>query len=122
LRSPRVVLNMATGTGKTKVAFQIVWKLRRARELGKVLFLTDRDYLLSQAMDNEFAPFGDARQRIQGEVATARDVYFATYQAIADDERCGGLYRDYPRHFFDLIVVDECHRGSATDESRSEER
>ncbi len=117
LRRPRVLLNMATGTGKTKVAFQIVWKLRRAREVSKVLFLTDRDYLLSQAMDNEFAPFADARHRIQGEVATARDIYFATYQAIAEDERRSGLYREYPRNFFDLVIVDECHRGSAADES-----
>lgn len=117
LRAPRVLLNMATGTGKTKVAFQIVWKLRRAREIRKVLFLTDRDYLLGQAMDNEFGPFADARHRIQGEVATARDIYFATYQAVAEDERRSGLFREYPRNFFDLVVVDECHRGSAADES-----
>jgi type I restriction enzyme R subunit len=110
LRQPRILLNLATGTGKTKVAFQIVWKLKRAREIRHVLFLTDRDYLLGQAMDNEFAPFGDARDRIQGAARTSRDILFATYQAIAADERRVGLYRDYPHDFFDLVMVDECHR------------
>jgi type I restriction enzyme R subunit len=117
LRQPHILLNLATGTGKTKVAFQMVWKLKRAREIRQVLFLTDRDYLLGQAMDNEFAPFGDARDRIQGAARTSRDILFATYQAIAPDEHRAGLYRDYPRDFFDLVIVDECHRGSAQDDS-----
>jgi type I restriction enzyme R subunit len=117
LRQPRMLLNLATGTGKTKVGFQIVWKLKRVREIRHVLFLTDRDYLLGQAMDNEFAPFGDARDRIQGAARTSRDILFATYQAIAADERRAGLYHDYPRDFFDLVMVDECHRGSAQDDS-----
>ncbi|PLS82837.1 MAG: DEAD/DEAH box helicase, partial [Chloroflexi bacterium] len=117
LRAPRILLTLATGTGKTKVAFQIVWKLKRARAIRNVLFLTDRDWLLSQAMDNEFSPFGDARLRVQGEAATSRDIVFATYQAIASDEVRRGLYREYPANFFDLVVVDECHRGSAGDES-----
>ena len=117
LRQPRVLLTLATGTGKTKVAFQLVWKLKRARAIRKVLFLADRDYLVGQAMDNEFAPFGDARHRIGGAANTSRDILFATYQAIAGDEQRRGLYQDYPRNFFDLIVVDECHRGSASEES-----
>src|SRR5207302_4885506 len=79
--------------------------------------LVDRDYLLGQAMDNEFAPFGDARWRIQGTATTSRDVCFATYQALAEDEQRRGLYREYPADFFDLVVVDECHRGSAQDDS-----
>lgn len=116
-RAPRILLNLATGTGKTKIAFQTAWKLKQAREVRNLLFLTDRDYLLGQAMDNEFAPFGDARERVQGEARTARDVLFATYQAIADAEGRRGLYRGYPRDFFDLIIVDECHRGSAQDDS-----
>jgi type I restriction enzyme R subunit len=69
-------------------------------------------------MDNEFAPFGDARQRILGEAKTSRDIVFATYQAIADNEAHSGLYHDYPRDFFDIIIVDECHRGSAQADSR----
>lgn len=116
-RAPRVLLTMATGTGKTYVAFQIVWKLKRTRSVSNVLFLTDRDFLLGQAMDNDFAPFGDARSRIRGEVETARDVLFATYQAIADEDGRPGLFRRYPRDFFDLVIIDECHRGSAQDES-----
>ncbi len=117
-RRPRLLLTLATGTGKTLIAFEIVWKLKKqARAVKNVLFLTDRDYLLKQAMDNDFAPFGDARYRIQGEVHTSHDVLFATYQAIADQEGRAGLYRGYPRNFFDLIIVDECHRGSAQDDA-----
>src|SRR5258706_1584397 len=118
LRRPRILLTLATGTGKTKIAFQLVWKLKKARAVRNVLYLTDRDWLLSQAMDNEFAPFGDARQRILGEAKTSRDINFATYQAVADNEARAGLYHDFPRDFFDVIIVDECHRGSAQDDSR----
>ena len=118
LRKPRILLTLATGTGKTKIAFQLVWKLKRARAIRNVLYLTDRDWLLSQAMDNNFGPFGDARQRILGEAKTSRDIVFATYQAIADSETRAGLYHDFPRDFFDVIIVDECHRGSAQDDSR----
>jgi type I restriction enzyme R subunit len=117
-RQPRLLLTLATGTGKTLIAFEIVWKLKKqARAVKNVLFLTDRDYLLKQAMDNDFAPFGDARYRIHGGVHTSHDVLFATYQAIADQEGRAGLYRGYPRNFFDLIIVDECHRGSAQDDA-----
>src|SRR6266699_603489 len=118
LRPPRILLTLATGTGKTKIAFQLVWKLKRARAIRNVLYLTDRDWLLSQAMDNDFAPFGDARQRILGEAKTSRDIVFATYQAIADSDVHAGLYNDFPRDFFDVIIVDECHRGSAQADSR----
>jgi type I restriction enzyme, R subunit len=118
LRRPRILLTLATGTGKTKIAFQLVWKLKRARAIRNVLYLTDRDWLLSQAMDNEFAPFTDARQRILGEAKTSRDIIFATYQAMADNEARSGLYHDFPRDFFDVIIVDECHRGSAQADSR----
>lgn len=117
LRPPRILLTLATGTGKTKVAFQLAWKLKRSLAIRRILFLTDRDYLLSQAMDNEFDPFGDGRHRIQGEISTSRDMLFATYQALASDEYRRGLYRDYPSNFFDLIIIDECHRGSAQDDS-----
>ena len=64
-------------------------------------------------MDNEFDQFGDARQRILGEAVTSRDIIFGSYQAIADNETRSGPYRDFPRDFFDVIIVDECHRGSA---------
>ncbi len=120
----RVLVNMATGTGKTDVAFHICWKLWSSRwnrtgepRRPRMLFLSDRSILVDDPKDKQFAPFGDARWKIQGEAIKSREMYFATYQAIAEDERRPGLYRDYPPGFFDLIVVDECHRGSARDES-----
>ena len=117
---------MATGTGKTYVAFQICWKLwtarwnRRARSGRKprILYLADRNILIDDPKDKTFAPFGDARHKIEGGVVVkSREMYFAIYQAIAEDEGRPGLYREYAPDFFDLIIVDECHRGSAKDES-----
>ena len=113
LRAARLLLTLATGTGKTKIAFQIAWKLKRVRVVKNIMFLTDRDYLLTQAMDNEFAPFRDARARIRGVLKTAQDVFFTTYQALAGSESSTPLYKRYPKNYFDLIIVDECHRGSA---------
>ena len=82
-----------------------------------MLYLADRNILVDDPKDKTFAPFGDARHKIEGEAIKSREMYFATYQAIAKDEHRPGLYRDYPKDFFDLIVVDECHRGSAADDS-----
>lgn len=121
----RVLLTMATGTGKTLVAFQICWKLwnsrwNRTREYRrpKILFLADRNVLVDVPKDQTFAVFGDARFKIEGgRTNKGREMYFAIYQAIAKDANRPGLYREYPREFFDLIIVDECHRGSASDES-----
>jgi len=120
----RILVNMATGTGKTDVAFHVCWKLwsttwnrtgepRRPR----ILYLSDRSILIDDPKDKQFVPFGEARWKIQGEAIKSREMYFSTYQAIAKDERRPGLYRDYNADFFDLIIVDECHRGSAKDES-----
>ncbi len=120
----RILLNMATGTGKTDVAFHICWKLWNTRwnrsgapRRPRILYLSDRSILVDDPKDKQFAPFGDARSKIQGEAIKSREMYFATYQAIAKDESHPGLYREYGPDFFDLIVVDECHRGSARDES-----
>ena len=120
----RVLLTLATGTGKTVVAFQICWKLtnRLWNRTGehrrpRILYLADRNVLIDDPKDKIFAPFGDARHKIEGEAVKSREMYFAIYQAIAKDERRPGLYREYPKDFFDLIIVDECHRGSARDES-----
>lgn len=120
----RVLLTLATGTGKTYIAFQIVWKLWNTRwnrtgeyRRPKVLYLADRTVLVEDPKDKTFASLGDARWLIQGEAVKSREVYFSTYQAIAKDEHRPGLYREFPRDFFDLIIVDECHRGSAKDES-----
>ena len=121
----RILLTMATGTGKTAVAFQICWKLwsMRWNRIGeyrrpKILYLADRNILIDDPKDKIFVPFGDARWKIEnGEINKGREIYFAIYQAIAKDERRPGLYREFGPDFFDLIIVDECHRGSAKDES-----
>src|SRR2546422_6664828 len=121
----RILLTMATGTGKTVVAFQICWKLWNARwnragehRRPRILYLADRNILIDDPKDKIFASFGDARWKIEnGEANKGREMYFAIYQAIAKDERRPGLYKEYARDFFDLIIVDECHRGSARDES-----
>ena len=121
----RVLLTMATGTGKTVVAFQICWKLWSARwnriveyRRPKILYLADRNLLVDDPKDKIFAPFGDARWKIEnGEANKSREMYFAIYQALAKDEQRPGLYKEYKPDFFDLIIVDECHRGSSRDNS-----
>ena len=122
----KLLITMATGTGKTVVAFQICYKLWESRwnrtgdpvKKPKILFLADRNILVDDPKDKTFIPFGDARHKIEnGEVVQSREMYFAIYQAIAADENRPGLYKEYARDFFDLIIVDECHRGSANEES-----
>lgn len=116
---------MATGTGKTTTAFQICWKLWSTRwnltgdhRRPKILYLADRNVLIDDPMVKDFAPFGDALHKISGgEAIKSREIYFAIYQAIAQDERRPGLCREYSPDFFDLIIVDECHRGSARSDS-----
>ena len=120
----RILLTLATGTGKTYISYQIIWKLWNTRwnrtgehRRPKVLYLADRNILVDDPKDKTFASMGDARIKIEGEAVKSREIYFSTYQAIAKDESRPGLYKQYARDFFDLIVVDECHRGSAKDES-----
>ncbi len=121
----RILVTMATGTGKTAVAFQICWKLWSARwnrtgdfRKPRILYLADRNILIDQPKDGIFTVFGDARCKIEsGEIVKSREIYFAIYQALAEDERREGLFREYPEDFFDLVIVDECHRGSARDDS-----
>ncbi len=133
----RLLLVMATGTGKTMTAMQLVWKLwnhrKRSNELAgtgqsfRVLFLADRKVLVDDPLDKTFRPtFGDSAIRVRTkERRFSRDVYFATYQAIdsrvreesdADLEEAS-LLENYPSNFFDLVIVDECHRGSAREDS-----
>ena len=121
----RMLLTLCTGSGKTAIAFQVAWRLwtsrwnaRGAARRPKMLFLADRNFLVDDPMAKDFSPFGDARHKIAaGDASKSRDMYFATYQSIARDERRPGLFREYPRDFFDLVIVDECHRGSARDDS-----
>ena len=121
----RILLTLCTGAGKTAVAFQIAWKLWSARwnmkgtpRKPKILFLADRNVLVDDPMAKDFSAFGDARHKITGgDASKSRDMYFAIYQSIARDENRPGLYREYAPDFFDLIIVDECHRGSARDDS-----
>ncbi len=124
----RLLVTMATGTGKTAVAFQICWKLWSARWVRlakgaparrpKILYLADRNILVDQPKDGIFAAFGDARHKIEsGEVVQSREMYFAIYQALAEDDRREGLFKAFAPDFFDLVIVDECHRGSARDTS-----
>ncbi|MBI4226173.1 DEAD/DEAH box helicase family protein [Candidatus Roizmanbacteria bacterium] len=106
----RTLLTMATGTGKTYIAFQIIWKLLKSKHMHRVLFLTDRIFLKDQAY-NEFESFregsNDARCKIEGgEFNKNRNIYFATYQTLFTNN----LYKHIPDDFFDLIVIDECHR------------
>jgi type I restriction enzyme, R subunit len=121
----RVLITMATGTGKTFVAFQICWKLWQSRwnrtgeyRRPRILYLADRNILVDQPKDGLFAAFGDARYKIEsGQVVQSREMYFAIYQALAEDEHRLGLFKSYAPDFFDLVIVDECHRGSARDDS-----
>ncbi|NOU38421.1 MAG: DEAD/DEAH box helicase family protein [Ferruginibacter sp.] len=121
----RILLTLATGTGKTFIAFQIVYKLFTARwnidnapRRPKILFLADRNILADQAI-NTFNPLekdllkinGDEIRSRGGNVPTNANIFFAIYQAISEKENIGGYYKQYPADFFDLVIVDECHRG-----------
>ena len=106
----RVLLTMATGTGKTYVAFQIAWKLIKSGYMKRVLYLADRNVLRNQAY-NTFEPFSEARDVIEsGHALKSRDIYFSIYQAMYTGEEGSRLYQQYPPDFFDLIIIDECHR------------
>ncbi len=111
----RILLTMATGTGKTFVAFQIAWRLWKTKRKKRILYLADRNVLIDQAKDRTFSPMGQALQKIQGKAVKSREIYFALYQALANPVTGENLYEKYPRDFFDLIIVDECHRGSANE-------
>ena len=136
----RVLLVMATGTGKTYTAFQIIWRLWKARRKKRILFLADRNVLIDQAMVNDFRPFAGTMaklstnsktiERADGSqfaptlaldrnrrIDTSYEVYLGLYQAITGPEERQKLFREFSPGFFDLVVVDECHRGSAAADS-----
>lgn len=106
----RVLLTMATGSGKTFVAFQIAWKLYKSNLVRKILFVVDRVYLRNQAY-NAFEAFGNARWELKGDnINFAKDVYFATYQTLYSKKNGKRFYQYFDPEYFDLVIIDECHR------------
>ena len=114
----RILLVMATGTGKTFTAFQIIWRLWKSKAKKRILFLADRNILIDQTMTNDFKPFGSAMTKIQKRQANkSYEIYLSLYQAVTGNEEEQNIYRQFSPDFFDLIVIDECHRGSAAVDS-----
>ena len=115
----RALLVMATGTGKTFTAFQIIWRLWKSHRAKRVLFLADRNILVDQTRVNDFKPFGTAMTKITNRTADPSfEIFLAIYQAITGTEDEQNIYRQFSPDFFDLIVVDECHRGSAREDAQ----
>ena len=114
----RLLLVMATGTGKTFTAFQIIWRLWKSRTKKRILFLADRNILVDQTRTNDFKPFGNAMTKIKKRQADkSYEIYLSLYQAVTGTEEEKNIYKQFSPDFFDLIVVDECHRGSADEDS-----
>lgn len=115
---PRILLVMATGTGKTYVAFQIIWCLWKAKAKKRILYLADRNILVDQTIVNDFKPFGDKMTKIKHrQVDKSYEIYLALYQGVSGIEEYKNIYKQFSPDFFDLIIVDECHRGSAAEDS-----
>jgi type I restriction enzyme R subunit len=136
----RILLVMATGTGKTYTAFQVIWRLWKAGRKKRILFLADRNVLVDQTMVNDFRPFGQAMAKLstnsktieradgtkvdltlaldsKRRIDTAYEIYLSLYQAITGPEERQKIFREFSKDFFDLIIIDECHRGSAAEDS-----
>ena len=114
----RVLLVMATGTGKTYTAFQIIWRLWKAGRKKRILFLADRNILIDQTKSNDFKPFGGAMTKIANRQADkSYEIYLSLYQAVTGTEEEQNIYKQFSPDFFDLIIIDECHRGSAAADS-----
>ena len=114
----RILLVMATGTGKTFTAFQIIWRLWKSKAKKRILFLADRNILIDQTMTNDFKPFGSAMTKIQKRQANkSYEIYLSLYQAVTGNEEERNIYKQFSPEFFDLIIIDECHRGSAAADS-----
>ena len=114
----RIMLVMATGTGKTYTAFQIIWRLWKAKRKKRILFLADRNILIDQTIQQDFAPFGEVMHKITNRsVKRNYEIYLCLYQAVTGKEESKQIYKKFPGDFFDLVVIDECHRGSASEDS-----
>ena len=114
----RILLVMATGTGKTYTAFQIIWRLWKSKTKKRILFLADRNILVDQTRQNDFKPFGQAMTKITKRQADkSYEIYLTLYQAVTGNEETQNIYKQFSPDFFDLIIIDECHRGSASEDS-----
>jgi len=114
----RILLVMATGTGKTYTAFQIIYRLWKSGTKKRILFLADRNVLVDQTRTNDFKPFGQAMTKIaKRQVDKSYEIYLSLYQAVTGSEEERNIYKQFSPDFFDLVVVDECHRGSAKEDS-----
>ncbi|WNF04326.1 DEAD/DEAH box helicase family protein [Brevibacillus borstelensis] len=114
----RILLVMATGTGKTYTAFQIIYRLWKSKTKKRILFLADRNILVDQTMTNDFKHFGDKMTKITNrKIDKAHEIYLALYQGITGNDEFKNVYKEFSKDFFDLIIVDECHRGSAKEDS-----
>lgn len=114
----RLLLVMATGTGKTYTTFQIIYRLWKAKKAKRILFLVDRNILADQTLVNDFKPFGSVMTKIRNrKIDPSYEVYLGLYQALTGPDEEDKIFKSVKRDFFDLIVIDECHRGSANDDS-----
>ncbi len=114
----RALLVMATGTGKTFTAFQLIWRLWKSGKAKRILFLADRNILVDQTKSNDFKPFGSAMTKIKDrKIDKSHEIYLSLYQAVSGSEEENDIYRQFSPDFFDLIVIDECHRGSPDENS-----
>lgn len=114
----RLLLVMATGTGKTYTAFQIIWRLWKSGAKKRILFLVDRNILADQTKTNDFKPFGKAMTKITNRtVDKSFEIYLSLYQAVTGSEEEQNIYKQFSPDFFDLVIVDECHRGSAAEDA-----
>jgi len=114
----RVLLVMATGTGKTYTTFQIIWRLWKAKRVKRILFLADRNILVDQTLVNDFKPFGAVMTKIKNrKIDPSYEIHLGLYQAITGPDEEDKIFKHVSRDFFDMIVIDECHRGSAADDS-----
>lgn len=114
----RLLLVMATGTGKTYTTFQIIWRLWKARKAKRILFLVDRNILADQTLVNDFKPFGSVMTKIKNrKIDPSYEIYLGLYQALTGPDEEDKIFKNVSEDFFDLIVIDECHRGSAAEDS-----
>ena len=114
----RLLLVMATGTGKTFTTFQIIWRLWKAKKAKRILFLVDRNILADQTLVNDFKPFGSVMTKIRNRtIDPSYEIHLGLYQALTGPDEEDKIYKSVSRDFFDLIVIDECHRGSAAEDS-----